>query len=80
MGFAEAIPAEGVIVEVLSARVCKIKLANGHCMLAYKTLRQVQQEPEWAVGETIVVEVSPFDLSKGHYLRKKENGAKVATI
>ncbi|MGC8887648.1 MAG: hypothetical protein ACP5MG_10875 [Verrucomicrobiia bacterium] len=71
MGFAESIPAEGVIIEVLSERVCKIKLENGHCMLAYKTLRQVAAEPTWRLGETIVVEVSPFDLSKGHYLRKK---------
>lgn len=73
MGFAEAIPAEGVIIEVLSERVCKIKLENGHCMLAYKTLRQVKEEPDWAVGEKIVVEVSPFDLSKGHYLHRKKD-------
>jgi len=69
MGFTEAISAEGTIIEVLSNRVCKIKLENGHCLLAYKTRNQVEKEDEWKVGEVVEVEVSPFDLSKGHYLK-----------
>jgi len=43
-------------------------------MLAYKTVRQVESEPTWSAGEKIVVEVSPFDLSKGHYIKKVEPG------
>ncbi len=70
MGFTEAISAEGVIIEVLSGRVCKIRLENGHCLLAYKSRNQVEKEPEWKIGEIVEVEVSPFDLSKGHYLKK----------
>ncbi|HON07022.1 MAG TPA: translation initiation factor IF-1 [Verrucomicrobiota bacterium] len=70
MGFSEAISVEGVIIEVLSERVCKIKLENGHSLMAYKTRNQVEKEPDWKVGEVVEVEVSPFDLTKGHYLKK----------
>ncbi len=76
MGFAEAIPVEVVIKETLSQRVCRIRLENGHLMLVYKTRQQVEKEPDWTAGDTIVAEVSPFDLSKGHYLYKKVDNLK----
>ena len=61
---------EAVVVTVLSDALMRVELANGHRLLAFKTLRQPPLTG-WQPGEKVAVEVSPFDLSKGRLLMEQ---------
>jgi len=60
-------------VEVLNERLFRVQLSNGHRLLAHlprgkgRRAGQHQAPPGRAfnVGETVTVEMSPFDFSKG---------------
>ena len=69
---------EGVVVDVLSERLYRVELPNGHRLLAHlprvaccvlrgadKGNRQQATRKTFAVGDRITVEMSPFDFSKG---------------
>ena len=66
-----AIQIEGEIVEVLGPKVCWVRFANGHRVLGHLPARQVgvRLQP----GERVILEMSPFDFSKGRIrLREKQ--------
>ena len=55
---------EGEIVEVLGNKICWVVLPNGHRVLGHlpkKRLAAHRLQP----GERVVLEMSPFDFSKG---------------
>jgi translation initiation factor IF-1 len=64
-GREDVVELEGLIVEVLKNRVCRVKLPNGHELLGHlpKNLskRGITLLPE---GE-VVIHVKPFDFSSG---------------
>ena len=53
---------EGRIVEVLGAKICWVVLANGHRVLGHLPAKH---SCELKAGEDVVLEMSPFDFSKG---------------
>ncbi|MHB2018012.1 MAG: translation initiation factor IF-1 [Candidatus Xenobia bacterium] len=59
------VKAEGTIMEALPNAMFKVRLANGHEVLAHvsgKTrLNQIRVLP----GDRVTVELSPFDLTRG---------------
>ena len=60
----DAINVEGVVDEVLSARVVRVTLPNGHQLLAHLRLRDVERAARLAVGDRVKLEMTPFDMSK----------------
>jgi translation initiation factor IF-1 len=56
---------EGVIVRVLQRGVFRVQLANGHGLLGYVPRRDRERSAHAAPGDRVVLDVSPFDLSKG---------------
>jgi translation initiation factor IF-1 len=44
---------------------CWVRLANGHRVRGYRTRRDRREGPEPAPGQAVVLEMSPFDFSKG---------------
>jgi translation initiation factor IF-1 len=60
-----AIQAEGRIVEVLAATLYRVELPNGHRLLAYPSGRRRLTFERMGVGDTVRVEMSPYDLSRG---------------
>lgn len=64
----DAIEAEGRIVEILAATLFRIELANGHRLLAHVSGRRRLEFQRMALGDTVKVEMSPYDLSTGSIL------------
>ena len=61
----EAIKAEGRVVAVLSNRLFRVELANGHQFLAHSSGQVRLSFRRIEVGDTVTVEMSPYDLSTG---------------
>jgi translation initiation factor IF-1 len=61
----DAILVEGRVVEVRSARLFRVELANGHRVLAHPVRRDAEKAARLVVGELVKLEMSPFDMSKG---------------
>ena len=68
----EAIKAEGRVVEVLSSKLFRVELANGHRLLAHTSGRVRLNFIRIALGDTVTVEMSPYDLSTGCIALKEE--------
>ena len=66
---AEAIRVSGCVVEVLSHRLVRVELENDHRMMGHTTRATSGLLVEAAVGDTVVLEVSTFDLSKGRVVQ-----------
>ena len=72
----EPIRVGGRIVEVLSHRLVRVELENGHRLVGHTTRATSRLLEGAQPGETVVLEVSTYDLSKGRVVkrnRKNEN-------
>ena len=59
------IEVEGTVEEALPNVVFKVKLANGHEVLAHASGRIRMHFIRVLPGDRVLVELSPYDLSKG---------------
>ena len=60
----EPIQLDGVISQVMPSTLFKVKLANGHEVLAHISGKMRKRWIRIAVGDKVTVEMSPYDLSK----------------
>ena len=65
MSGAEPIRVDGRIVELVSHRLVRVELANGHRLMGYATRVTDAVLAGAKLSEIVVLEVSTFDLSKG---------------
>ena len=66
----------GRVIEVLSHRLVRVELENGHRMMGHTTRATSRLLEGAQPGEAVVLEVSTYDLSKGRVVkrnRKNEN-------
>ena len=61
----ELLEFEGVVTEVLPDGNYRVKLDNDHEVLAYMSGKMRKFRIRTGVGDRVVVEVSPYDLSRG---------------
>ena len=61
----DAIEAEGRIVEILAATLFRVELPNGHRLLAHVSGQRRLEFERMSLGDSVKVEMSPYDLSKG---------------
>ena len=59
------IKVEGVITDTLPNATFKVKLDNGHEILAHISGKMRMHFIKILVGDRVTVEMSPYDLSKG---------------
>lgn len=70
----EKIQVDGTIVEALPATQFRVKLENGHEVLAYLSGRMRKYYIRILLGDRVRVEVSPYDLTRGRIVyRQKKN-------
>ena len=71
----DKIRVEGTIVEALPGTQFRVRLDNGHEILAYLSGRMRKYYIRILLGDRVRVEVSPYDLSRGRivYRQKKAN-------
>ena len=68
----DAIEIEGKVVELLPNTMFRVELGNGHRVLAQISGKMRLNFIRILPGDTVMVEVSPYDLAKGRitYRRK----------
>jgi len=66
----DAFTVEGVIVEVISPRTCRVRLSNGHHVFGFVAGRR-ETPPELVEGKRLWMKLSPYDLSEGRILTEK---------
>ena len=67
-----AIKIESVVVEVLPNGTYRVELANGHRVLAFVTGRARLNLGRLALGERVMLEMSPYDLSEGRIISEQQ--------
>ena len=61
----EPIEVEGVVVEPLPNAMFRVKLANGHVVLAHISGKIRMHYIRILPGDKVTVELSPYDLNRG---------------
>ena len=61
----DAIEVRGRVVEVLDRALFRVELANGHRLVAHVSGKRRLAFERTVVGDFVIVEMSPYDLSKG---------------
>ena len=61
----EAIEVEGIVLEPLPNAMFKVELENGHKILAHISGKMRMHFIRILPGDTVVVEMSPYDLNRG---------------
>ena len=70
----EGIEVEGTVVETLPNAMFRVELKNGYKVLGHISGRMRKHFIKILPGDTVVVELSPYDLNRGRivYRGKKE--------
>jgi translation initiation factor IF-1 len=61
----DSIEVMGTVVKVLPATMYRVKLENGHEVLAHVSGRMRKHFIKITSGDKVTLEISPYDLSKG---------------
>ncbi|MHB1324354.1 MAG: translation initiation factor IF-1 [Coriobacteriia bacterium] len=61
----DAIEMEGTVLEALPNAMFRVELDNGHRMLAHISGKMRMHYIRILPGDKVVVELSPYDLSRG---------------
>ena len=61
----DAIEVEGKVVELLPNTMFRVELPNGHRILAHISGKMRLHFIRILPGDTVVLEMSPYDLTKG---------------
>lgn len=61
----DTIKVDGIITEILPNTTFKVKLENGHVILAHISGKMRMNYIKILQGDKVTVELSPYDLTKG---------------
>ncbi len=64
----EPIKVEGVVAELLPNTMFRVELSNGHKILAHISGKMRMHFIRILPGDKVMVEMSPYDLSKGRII------------
>jgi len=60
----DSIESEGVVMDVLPGTMFRVKLSNGHMVLAHISGKMRKNFIRITPGDKVRVEISPYDLTK----------------
>jgi len=63
-----AIQMEGEVIQALPNTTFRVKLRNGHVMTAHISGKMRKHNIRILTGDTVTVELTPYDLSKGRII------------
>lgn len=66
----EAFKVDGEIIDVLPNATFKVKLENGQVVLSHISGKMRQNDIRILMGDTVQVEMSMYDISKGRIVRR----------
>ncbi|MCS7010081.1 MAG: translation initiation factor IF-1 [Anaerolineales bacterium] len=76
----EKIQVEGTVVEALPGTQFKVRLDNGHEVLAYLSGRMRKYYIRILLGDRVKVEMSPYDLTRGRITYRQKKGGEEAEL
>lgn len=68
----EAIIVEGKVLETLPNAMFRVELTNGHKVLAHVSGKMRMNFIRILPGDTVTLELSPYDLSRGRIIRREK--------
>ena len=71
------IKVEGVVIEALPGTQFRVKLDNGHLVLAYLSGKMRRHYIRILLGDRVSLEMSPYDLSRGRITFRQRKNAPV---
>jgi translation initiation factor IF-1 len=74
------IQVEGTVVEALPATQFKVRLDNGHEVLAYLSGKMRKYYIRILLGDRVRVEMSPYDLTRGRIVYRHKKGQSMPQI
>ena len=64
----DAIQMEGEVIQALPNTTFRVKLKNGHVLTAHISGKMRKHYIRILTGDTVTVELTPYDLSKGRII------------
>lgn len=64
-GKEDIIQVDGIVTKVLPATMYRVKLSNGHEVLAHISGKMRKHFIKITTGDRVTIEMTPYDLSKG---------------
>jgi len=61
----DTIEVEGIVIDALPNAVFKVRLENGHEIIAHISGKLRQNYIKILTGDRVTIELSPYDLSRG---------------
>jgi len=68
----EPITVDGKVLETLPNATFRVGLANGHKVLAHVSGKMRMNFIRILPGDTVILELSPYDLSRGRIIRREK--------
>jgi translation initiation factor IF-1 len=68
----EPIIVDGKVLETLPNAMFRVELSNGHRVLAHVSGKMRMNFIRILPGDTVTVELSPYDLSRGRITRREK--------
>ena len=62
----------GIVVELLPNATFRVKLENGHEVLAHTSGRMRKNRIRVLAGDKVTVEMTPYDLTKGRIMFREK--------
>jgi len=75
----DKIRAEGVVVEALPGTQFRVKLDNGHEVLAYLSGKMRKHYIRILLGDRVALEMSPYDMARGRITFRQRKITPVVT-
>ena len=68
----EPITVDGKVLETLPNAMFRVELANGHKVLAHVSGKMRMNFIRILPGDTVTIELSPYDLTRGRIIRREK--------
>ena len=68
----EAIEVQGTVSEILPNAMFRVELENGHMVLAHISGKMRMHFIKILKGDTVTVELSPYDLTRGRIIYRSK--------
>ena len=70
----DKIQVEGMVIEALPGTQFKVRIENGHEILAYLSGKMRKYYIRILLGDRVRVEMSPYDLTRGRIVYRHKKG------
>lgn len=64
----DRIEMQGIVITALPNTMFKVKLENGHIIIAHISGKMRKNYIRILTGDSVIVELTPYDLSKGRII------------